>query len=76
MPTGMPLLQSHPKTLSKLIRSTSHKDKLWKPPQTLYKYIFIPTAAQIALRKPFRALKECQKGCHLYRTHSKFIKNK
>jgi hypothetical protein len=62
MPTGLPLLKSHPKTLSKLICSRAHKDKFMEPPQTLQKYIFIPTASQIVLRKPPRGLKECQKA--------------
>jgi hypothetical protein len=76
MPTGLPLLQSHPKTLSKLICSTTHKDKFMETPSNFAKNIFIPTASQTTLRKPSRVLKECQKGCHLYRTHSNFIKNK
>jgi hypothetical protein len=38
-------------------------------PQTLQNYIFIPTAFQATLWKSHRALKECQEGCQLYRTH-------
>jgi hypothetical protein len=68
MPTGLALLQSHSKTLSKLICNLAHKDNFMKTPQTWQKYIFIPTASQAALRKPPRALKECQEGCKLYRT--------
>jgi hypothetical protein len=45
MPIGLPLLQSHPKTSSKLICNPNHKDNFWKHPQTLQKYIFIPTAS-------------------------------
>jgi hypothetical protein len=62
MPTGMSLLQSHPKTLSKLICIPAHKDKIMKTPQTLQKYIFILTSYETALRNPTRALKECQEG--------------
>jgi hypothetical protein len=43
--TLMPLLQSHPKTLSKLIRGPDHRDKFMETPQALQKYIFIPTAS-------------------------------
>jgi hypothetical protein len=75
MPTGMSLLQSHPTTLSKLICSPA-PDIFMKTLSNLKKYIFIPTASQTALRKPPRALKECQEGCQLYRTHSNFIENK
>jgi hypothetical protein len=49
MPTGLPLLQSHPKTLSKFICSRTHKDNFKETPQTLQKYIFIPTASQTTL---------------------------
>jgi hypothetical protein len=52
MPTGLSLLQSHPKTLSKLICSSAHKDNFMETPQTLQKYIFILTASQTALRNP------------------------
>jgi hypothetical protein len=45
MPTDLPLLQSHPKTLSKLICSPAHKDNFMKTPQQLQKYIFIPTVS-------------------------------
>jgi hypothetical protein len=39
MPTDLPLLQSHPKNLSKLISSPAHKDNFVETPQTLQKYI-------------------------------------
>jgi hypothetical protein len=48
MPAELPLLQSHPKTLSEIIRSPSHKDYFMEPPQT-QKYIFISTDSQTAL---------------------------
>jgi hypothetical protein len=76
MPIGLSLLQSHPKTLSKLICSPIHKDNFMETPQLCKNIFFIPTASQAALRKPHRALKECQEGCQLYRTHSNFIENK
>jgi hypothetical protein len=49
MPTGLPLLQSHHKTLSKLICSPTHKDNFMKTSQTLQKYTFIPTAPHTTL---------------------------
>jgi hypothetical protein len=76
MPTRLPLLQSYSKTLSKSICSTSRKDNFMETPSNFAKIFFIPTASQVALRKPSRALKECQKGCHLYKKHSNFIENK
>jgi hypothetical protein len=40
MPIGLPLLQSHPKTLSKLICSPAHKDNFMETPSNFAKYIF------------------------------------
>jgi hypothetical protein len=40
MPTGLPLLQSHPKTISKLIRSTTHKDKFMETTSNFAKIYF------------------------------------
>jgi hypothetical protein len=52
IPTGLPLLQSHLKILSKLICSPTHKDNFMKTPQTLQKYISIPTTSQKSLGNP------------------------
>jgi uracil phosphoribosyltransferase len=52
MPTRQPLLQNHHKTLSKLIRNTTHKDKFTETLQTLQKYILVTATSQTALRKP------------------------
>jgi hypothetical protein len=52
MSTGLSLLQSHPKTLSKWICSLAHTGNFMETPQTLQKYIFIPTASHIALQNP------------------------
>jgi hypothetical protein len=49
MPPGLPLFQSHHKTLSKLICTPAHKDNFMETPQTLQTYIFIPTASHTAL---------------------------
>jgi hypothetical protein len=49
MSPGLPLLQSHHKTLSKLICSPAHKDNFMETPQTLQTHIFIPTASHTAL---------------------------
>jgi hypothetical protein len=40
MPTMLLLLQSHSKTLSKLIHSTAHKDKFMKTPSNFAKTYF------------------------------------
>jgi hypothetical protein len=45
MPIGLPLLQSHPKTLSKLICSPAHKDNFTGTPSNFAKHIFIHTAS-------------------------------
>jgi hypothetical protein len=45
----LPLLQSHCKTLSKLLCCAAHKDTFMDTPQTLQNYIFIPTAFQATL---------------------------
>jgi hypothetical protein len=68
MPIGLPLLQSHPKTLSELICSPFHKD-FYGNPFKLCKNIFSfqPPLNSV---KTCRASQECQEGCQLYRTHS------
>jgi hypothetical protein len=49
MPTGLPLLQSHPKTISKLIRSTTHKDKFMETLSNFAKkyFSFRPSLKQL-----------------------------
>jgi hypothetical protein len=40
MPIGLPLLQSHPKTLSELICSPFHKDNFMETPSNYVKIYF------------------------------------
>jgi hypothetical protein len=76
MPTGLPLLQNHSKTLSELIRSPSHKDNFMETPSNSAKIYFHFNSLSDNFMKSPRALKEWQEGCQLYRTHSNFIENK
>jgi hypothetical protein len=62
MPTGLPLLQSHPKTLSKIICSPTHKDNFMKTASNFAKYIFIPTASQIALQNPLELWRNAERA--------------
>jgi hypothetical protein len=61
MPTGLPLLQSHPKTISKLIHSTTHKDKFMETSSNFAKIYFHFIRLSYSFTKNPRALKECQK---------------
>jgi hypothetical protein len=64
MPTVLPLLQSHLKTLSKLICSPAYKNNFMKTPSNFAKNIF---SFQPPLRQLYenpRALKECQRAAN------------
>jgi hypothetical protein len=62
-PTWPPLLQSHPKTLSELIHSPSHKDNIMEIPSNSAKIYFHFNRLLGSSTKSLRALKECQEGC-------------
>jgi hypothetical protein len=58
IPTGLPLLKSHSKTLSELIRSPSHKDNFTETPSSSIKIYFDFNRLSDSSAKTSRALKE------------------
>jgi hypothetical protein len=52
MPTGLSLLQRHPKTLSKLICSSAHKDNFMETPSNFAKIYFHSNRLSNSFTKP------------------------